>query len=68
MAGNREGADKIRVELGLRASDEKGGGHGYGKGQGRGNGVGRGNGDYRGQNRGGHFVDSNSDGVCDRME
>jgi hypothetical protein len=64
-AGDREGADKIRAELGLRTSDGKGGGHGYGKGERRGNGEGRGNGEHRGENRGGHFEDKNHDGECD---
>jgi hypothetical protein len=68
MAGDKEGADKIRAELGLRTSDGKGGGHGYGKGQRRGNGEGRENGENRGEKRSGHFEDKNNDVVCDRME
>ncbi len=67
IAGDREGADKIRAELGLRTSDGKRDGHGYGKGERRGNGVGCGNGEHRGENRGGHFEDNNHDGECDRI-
>ena len=68
IAGDKEGADKIRAELGLRTSDGKGGGHGYGKGEGRGNRDGRGNGGHRGENRGGHFIDANGDGTCDNLK
>ncbi len=61
IAGDKDGADKIREELGLRTSDGKGGGHGYGKGSGYGNG------EHRGENRGGNFVDKDGDGTCDNL-
>jgi hypothetical protein len=36
LAGDLDGADAIRAELGLRTRDGQGGGQGYGKGEGRG--------------------------------
>jgi len=59
LAGDEEGAQSIRAELGL--------GNGQGRGDGQGKGMGRHNSDSRGQNKGGHFVDANDDGVCDNM-
>ncbi len=67
IAGDKEGADKIRAELGLRTSNGERGGHGYGKGEGKGNGEGRRNGEHRGENRGGHFEDKDGDGYCDHL-
>lgn len=48
-------------------------GTGYGRGEGRGQGLGMRDGGgqgegQRGQNRGGHFVDENNDGICDKMQ
>lgn len=54
VAGKTDEAKKIREELGL------GSGRGEGKGQEKGQGL------HRGENRGGHFVDANGDGNCDR--
>jgi hypothetical protein len=50
LAGDKEGADKIRAELGLRTSNGERGG--YGRGQGRGNSQGRGGGSGRGLENG----------------
>ena len=61
LAGDIEGADAIRAELGLGQGRMK-----HGNGQGR---RGRnGNNENRGQNRGGNFVDSNGNGICDLAE
>jgi hypothetical protein len=46
-------------------------GTGFARGEGRGQGMGMRDGSgqgERGQNRGGHFVDANNDGICDNMQ
>jgi len=69
QAGDKEGANEIRSTLGLRTSDGERVGAGYGKGQGAGDGQGSGkmNSENRGQNKGGKFVDADSDGNCDNL-
>ncbi|MEA2088426.1 MAG: hypothetical protein U9O55_01115 [Patescibacteria group bacterium] len=62
-SGDLEGADAIRKELGLRTRDGKKVGAGYGKGEKRG----KMNNENRGQNKGGKFIDSNNDGICDNL-
>ncbi len=62
LAGDIEGADALRAELGLGQGQMM---HGNKGGQGKGM---RGNSENRGQNHGGNYVDANGNGVCDLME
>ena len=62
LAGDIDGADALREDLGLGQGMMR---HGHGKGQGR---RGDGNNENRGQNRGGNFVDDNDDEICDLAE
>ncbi len=64
LAGDTDGADALRAELGLGQGMMR---HGHGKGQGQGRGRHMSN-ENRGQNRGGNFVDDNDDGICDLVE
>ncbi|MDA3839470.1 MAG: hypothetical protein PF572_00105 [Patescibacteria group bacterium] len=78
LAGDTEGADALRVELGLGLHDGESRGTGMknsgnkGAGQGEGergaNGSRGSNNENRGQNQGGNFVDANGDGACDLIE
>lgn len=63
LAGDKEGANEIRAELGLGQGRMK---NGSNKGQGRNNGK-RQRSETRGQNQGGSFIDANGDGVCDNL-
>ena len=68
-AGNLEGADAIREELGIRTSNGEKVNAGYGMEQGNKEGQRRGkiNSENRGQNQGGKFIDSDSNGICDNL-
>ena len=68
QAGDIEGADAIRKELGLRTSNGEKIGAGY-KGQTKIEGERRGkmSAEDRGQNKGGKFVDANGNGSCDNL-
>lgn len=60
--GKYEEANQLRAELGLNLRNGEGKGDRHGRFQGRGNG------ENRGQNQGGNFVDTNGDGVCDKLD
>ena len=61
LAGDEDGANALRAELGLGQGMMR---HGHGKGQRRRDR----NNENRGQNRSGNFVDNNGNGVCDLAE
>ncbi len=67
LAGDTEGADALRAELGLGQGSQN---HGSRKGQGQGQNGSRRmqNSGARGQNAGGNFVDTNGDGTCDNIQ
>lgn len=70
-AGDVAGADAIRQKLGIRTSNGEKVGAQYGEKQGRNKserqGRGRTNNEDRGQNRGGKFIDADTDGLCDNL-
>jgi len=68
-AGDLEGADAIREELGIRTSNGEKVGAGYDAGQGNGEGQRRKkmNSENRGQNQGGKFIDADGNGICDNL-
>jgi len=64
LAGDTEGADEIRAELGLGQDGRNHGDRGRGQKDGRG----MHNSGARGQNNGGNFLDANGDGTCDNLQ
>lgn len=68
LAGDSEGADAIRAELGLGQCGRMKGQNQSGVSNCRGAGKEASGAGARGQNRGGGFVDTDNNGVCDLME
>jgi hypothetical protein len=78
LAGDTEGADALRAELGLGLQNGEHRGQGMKNSGNRGTGQGEGersamgsrgsNSENRGQNASNNYVDANSDGVCDLTE
>ena len=70
-AGDIDGADAIRQELGIRRSNGERVGARYGEGRGINKGEGRGHGkmqnEDRGENQGGKFIDADGNGICDNL-
>jgi hypothetical protein len=66
LAGDIEGANEIRAELGLGQGEMKRGGGEGSRGQGSKKGMNRTG--ERGQNANNNFVDANGDGTCDNLQ